>query len=228
MSVYVNVGGINYDNSTECMIKTIINNNTNTENFTFPHHLYVSKYKYTNVCAWACMCMWGKYVCVWGTMRRDWLHDAMERRLLALALGSASWLWLLALAPGLSTLAKRRCDEGLEHNGAKAIWRRPSRLLPLFPLSLALGLSTLATRRCDEGLEHNGAKLWVEDPSRSSLGSSPSSPIPKPTPIDNHLKGHFSCCVEKPWERDEWRDSSRVSMVLGNPLRIVNNSCTPI
>ena len=51
MSVYVNVGGINYDNSTECMIKTIINNNTNTENFTFPHHLYVSKYKYTNVCA---------------------------------------------------------------------------------------------------------------------------------------------------------------------------------
>jgi hypothetical protein len=99
-------------------------------------------------------------------MRRDWLHDAMERRLLALALGSASWLWLLALAPGLSTLAKRRCDEGLEHNGAKAIWRRPSRLLPLFPLSLALGLSTLATRRCDEGLEHNGAKAIWRRPSR--------------------------------------------------------------
>jgi len=46
MSVYVNVGGINYDNNVyttrghrevctmECMIKTIINNSTNTENST--------------------------------------------------------------------------------------------------------------------------------------------------------------------------------------------------
>ena len=140
-------GGINSDNSTECMIKTIINNNTNTENFTFPHHLYVSKYKYTNVCAWACMCMWGKYVCVCGEQcdaigsTTQWNEGSWK------ALGSCSWK-ALALAPGLSTLAKRRCDEGLEHNGAKAIWRRPSQLLPLFPLSLALGLSTQATRRC--------------------------------------------------------------------------------
>ena len=116
-------GGINSDNSTECMIKTIINNNTNTENFTFPHHLYVSKYKYTNVCAWACMCMWGKYVCVWRTMRRDWLHDAMERRLLALALGSASWLLLLEgsslLHPSDATM---RC-EGWRLMGRSCGWK---------------------------------------------------------------------------------------------------------
>ena len=121
-----------------------------------PHHLYVSKYEYTNVCAWACMWV-SEYVCVWRTKRRDWLYDAMERRLLALALGS----WLLAL--GLSTLAKgwrlmgRSCgaktylsalpplpsesgswplhpSEGLETNGAKLWRRRPiSRLFPLFP-----------------------------------------------------------------------------------------------
>ena len=84
-----------------------------------PHHLYVSKYEYTNVCAWACMWV-SEYVCVWRTKRRDWLHDAMERRLLALALGSGSW----PLHP----------SEGLETNGAK-LWRRSpiSRLFPLFP-----------------------------------------------------------------------------------------------
>ena len=126
-------GGINSDNSTECMIKTIINNNTNTENFTLPHHLYVSKYKYTNVCAWACMCMWGKYVCVWGTMRRDWLHDAMERRLLALALGSASWLWLLAgswpLHPSEATMRRRTGAQWGEGYMAKTF----SALAPLPP-----------------------------------------------------------------------------------------------
>ena len=145
-----------------------------------PHHLYVSKYEYTNVCAWACMWV-SEYVWVWRTKRRDWLHDAMERRLLALALGSASWLWLLALALGLSTLAKG--------------WR-------------------LMGRSC------GGEDL--------SLGSSPSSPIPKHQ--WHSTSRDISSVVLTILER-RVRDSSLVCAngVGGQrcvPLCIVNSSCT--
>ena len=138
-----------------------------------PHHLYVSKYEYTNVCAWACMWV-SEYVCVWRTKRRDWLYDAMERRLLALALGSGSW--------------------------------------PLHP---------------SEGLETNGAKLWGED---LSLGSSPSSPIPKHQ--WHSTSRDISSVVLTILER-RVRDSSLVCAngVGGQrcvPLCIVNSSCTHI
>ena len=137
MSVYVNVGGINYDNNVyttrshrevctmECMIKTIINNSTNTENSTSLVRLKIRIHQ--------CVCM-SVYVSEWICVCvKNKATRLAPRRNGTKALGSGSWRCLLALALSSGSWPLHP-SEGLETNGAK-LWRRSpiSRLFPLFP-----------------------------------------------------------------------------------------------
>ena len=124
MSVYVNVGGINYDNNVyttrghrevctmECMIKTIINNSTNTENSTSLVRLKIRIHQ--------CVCM-SVYVSEWICVCvKNKATRLAPRRNGTKALGSGSWLCLLALALSSGSWPLHP-SEGLETNGTK-LW----------------------------------------------------------------------------------------------------------
>ena len=123
------------------------------------------------------------------------------------ALGSGSWLCLLAFALGrlFASPPKRRDDalRGLETHGAK-LWvedpsRSISRLFPLFPSFF--GTRPLhpsdATMRC-EGWRLMGRSCGWKIHLDPSLGSSPLPPYPNQHQSTTTSRDHFSCCVEKP------------------------------